>query len=122
MLGLGMALLGRLAEPVDGVALILGDRVAGVVHRADHILGIGLALLGRPVVPGEGLLVVARDAAAHVIHQAQQMLGVRMAGFGERDDLFQCCRVVPRVIRAGPLREARMRQGRQAECECDRYQ
>ena len=63
-LGRGEVLLGRLAEPVDGLCIVALNSIAALIAETKTILCLGITLLGGLGKPVVGLLIVACYAKA----------------------------------------------------------
>ena len=63
-LGFGVVLLGRLAEPVDGLCIVALNSIAALIAETKTILCLGITLLGGLGKPVVGLLIVARYTRA----------------------------------------------------------
>jgi hypothetical protein len=90
ILGVGVALLGRLAVPGDRLRVILVDAPALLVHQGEVILGVGVALLGRLAVPGDRLRVILGDAPVAFIHFTDDVLSRVMQGDADEADDSDC--------------------------------
>ena len=60
----GEVLLGRLAEPVDGLCIVALNSIAALIAETKTILCLGITLLGGLGKPVVGLLIVACYARA----------------------------------------------------------
>ena len=77
-----VALICCLAEPGDGLGLVLADTFPGLVHHAQVVLGLAQSVLGGPAVPRDGLGIALGHAPPVLVHHAEPILcpGVALLG------------------------------------------